>query len=198
MSRADFEAGFAAGIVLKNGRELERNRWYGMIQRCENPKHASFGRYGAKGIRIHPAWRASYSAFLRDVGRAPTAKHQLDRIDNTKGYEPGNVRWASPKEQAKNRSNSNKLFFAGRRWTQREFAKEIGVVRTTVERGLKKGRSPEEIARRAAAHVPGALRTHCPRGHEYTPENTVTNSVSGTRMCRECRRIQKRKTGVSR
>ncbi len=59
-------------------------------------------KYGAKGTRVCDEWRAAYEPFLAHVGRKPTPTHSLDRIDPWGHYEPGNVRWATPTEQASN------------------------------------------------------------------------------------------------
>jgi hypothetical protein len=77
--------------------------WRSMIKRCENPNHHAYARYGGRGINVHPEWRTSFAAFLRDVGRRPSQDLSLDRINNDGDYEPGNVRWATAKQQANNR-----------------------------------------------------------------------------------------------
>lgn len=79
-------------------------RWAAMIQRCTNPNHRQFGRYGGRGITVCDEWRTSFVAFLNDVGSPPGPRYSLDRIDNDKGYEPGNVRWATQSQQCLNRS----------------------------------------------------------------------------------------------
>jgi len=68
-------------------------------QRCTNPRHLSWPRYGARGIEFR---FSSFEEFLADVGPRPTSEHSLDRIDNDGHYEPGNVRWATREEQARN------------------------------------------------------------------------------------------------
>lgn len=75
--------------------------WLGMKGRCSNPKHADYKYYGARGIRVCIEWQRSFKKFLDDVGERPEGK-TLDRIDTNGNYEPGNVRWAAPKEQALN------------------------------------------------------------------------------------------------
>jgi hypothetical protein len=80
-----------------------------MIARCENPDHGSYKNYGARGITICKRWRESFSTFLEDVGTRPPGRngkvpmYTIDRINNDGNYEPGNVRFATRKEQTQNR-----------------------------------------------------------------------------------------------
>lgn len=77
--------------------------WHHMIERCENPKNISFPKYGAKGISVCGRWRDSFTDFLDDMGEPPTNQRQIDRIDSSGNYEPGNCRWATPTENLRNR-----------------------------------------------------------------------------------------------
>jgi len=101
----------------------EYSAWRGMINRCENKKEKSYFNYGGRGITICKRWRESYALFLSDVGRKPAKNYSIDRIDVNGHYEPGNVRWATAKDQVANRRN-----FKRRGW--RESAKHAyGVVK---------------------------------------------------------------------
>jgi hypothetical protein len=73
-----------------------------MKDRCLNPKSSNYADYGGRGITVHPDWIKDFPRFLSDVGHRPTSQHSLDRINNDGNYEPGNVRWATKKEQRAN------------------------------------------------------------------------------------------------
>ena len=83
--------------------------WWGMLQRCSNPKHPDWSNYGGRGITVCRRWQGprGFECFREDVqkfaGRRPTKRHTLDRRNNEKGYFPRNVRWATPRQQNANR-----------------------------------------------------------------------------------------------
>lgn len=83
--------------------------WESIKKRCLNPRDQAYSRYGGRGIRICDRWRDDFQAFLSDVGVRPTPEHSIDRIDNDGNYEPGNVRWATKSEQARNRNDEHIL-----------------------------------------------------------------------------------------
>lgn len=75
--------------------------WLGMIKRCHRPYNTGFKYYGGRGIAVCERWH-DFPAFLADVGERPSPELTLDRINNDGNYEPGNVRWATRKQQAAN------------------------------------------------------------------------------------------------
>lgn len=111
--------------------------WRRIINRCENPNMESFAHYGAKGIRVCDRWRSSFVAFFEDMGAMPKDKPTIDRIDNSKGYEPGNCRWADVTEQNRNKTSNTKVTHDGRCMTVAEWAREMGMSHSGLADRLK-------------------------------------------------------------
>ena len=84
--------------------------WANMKDRCLNGNNHFYDRYGGRGIEICDRWKTSFGNFVNDMGIKPDDK-SIDRIDNDKGYEPFNCRWATTKEQGFNRGNSRGYTF---------------------------------------------------------------------------------------
>ena len=119
-------------------RTKEYEAWQCAKKRCFNPKDKFFHRYGGRGITMCEKWKNSFLIFLKDMGKAPSSKHCLDRIDNDRNYEPGNVRWATQKEQANNRTGIrlHKITFNGITRNITEWNKFLGFSHGVVNRRI--------------------------------------------------------------
>jgi hypothetical protein len=81
----------------------EYSIWYGMVRRCTNPRDHRFPYYGGRGSGVSARWRHDFMAFFADLGPRPSPGHSIDRLDNARGYEPGNCRWATRSQQQRNK-----------------------------------------------------------------------------------------------
>lgn len=99
--------------------------WNTMHERCNNPKHISYPRYGALGVTVSPEWD-DFAQFIADMGPRPSARHTIDREDGSKGYGKGNCRWATYTEQARNMSSNFMVDFGGEQICLAELAERTG------------------------------------------------------------------------
>ena len=103
-------------------------RYKQIKQRTGNPNSKNYHNYGGRGITMCEEWRQSYTAFLAYMGEPPFPKATIERIDNDKGYEPGNVRWATYAEQIYNQRNrSSKYKYPGVRRTKDTYWSQITI-----------------------------------------------------------------------
>lgn len=132
------------GDTCDGKRSSEHRIWTSMIERCHNNNSRAYKWYGARGIVVCDAWRTSFATFLSDVGRRPGKEYSIDRFpDNNGNYEPGNVRWATRKEQANN-TRSNRLVTAwGKTQNVSQWARELNVKASAVYARLARGWSDE-------------------------------------------------------
>lgn len=107
--------------------------WNNMIRRCTDPNDKSFARYGGRGINVCQEWLESFESFLNHIGPKPSPKHSIDRIDNLRDYEPGNVRWATLDEQARNKRNNVMLNFNGKQVCLKDYCALAGLNYNTVQ-----------------------------------------------------------------
>lgn len=163
-------------------RSATYSSWHAMRQRCTNPRHRAYPRYGGRGIVVCERWR-SFKNFLADMGERPPGR-TLDRRDNDGPYAPWNCRWATAKEQNRNSSHckvtdevlARAIALREEGWTMRAIAEELGIDHSHASR----------ITRGAAAPQ------RCRNGHAMTPGNTYVFQRAGrsmkSRICLTCKR----------
>lgn len=117
--------------------------WRGMLKRCYEPRHVRFRNYGARGISVCLEWQKDFFAFAGHVGTRPHGT-TLDRIDNSGNYEPGNVRWATPKEQSLNSNAGKKVLVRNVLMSRADAEKVLGVGTAAVRKAAKDCASTEE------------------------------------------------------
>lgn len=111
--------------------------WAAAKARCYNPKHNAYRYYGGAGITMCERWQNSFEAFFEDMGPRPKGM-TLDRLDQTKGYEPGNVRWATHKEQSENRGNIRAFRWKGQWMTRKAIAEMERIPYTSLVKAIRK------------------------------------------------------------
>lgn len=126
---------------VKHGKSgtAEYGIWVGMLNRCENPENPGYGNYGGRGIRVCQRWRESFLAFLEDMGPRPAAGLSIDRVDNDGDYEPGNCRWATSREQARNTRSNVLVEHDGETLCVAEWAERYGICPSLLHSRLKAG-----------------------------------------------------------
>lgn len=121
----------------------EYQAWRGAKLRCGNPNEPSYKHYGGRGIKVCERWVRDFLTFLADMGRRPSAKHSLDRIDVNGNYEPGNCRWATWSVQALNKRTNRRIAALGRTQTLTEWSRETGLSCDTLRKRVAMGWSAE-------------------------------------------------------
>lgn len=131
------------GGVLGNPQEYRV--WCGLRSRCLNSSNPAFSRYGGRGIKVCERWN-DFANFLADMGPRPPGK-SLDRINNDGDYEPRNCRWATAKEQSRNRRSNVVLEFRGERMIVSEWAERIGCTNEALFHRIARKQPVEKILR---------------------------------------------------
>lgn len=112
--------------------------WIQMRARCQRKTYAGWAHYGGRGVRVCDRWEM-FENFLADMGERPIGK-SLDRYPNNNGnYEPGNCRWATPKQQAENRRSNALLTINGVTKTQSQWCRESSLHVATFRGRLSRG-----------------------------------------------------------
>lgn len=116
--------------------------WGSMIQRCRNPNDPHYDRYGGRGITVTAEW-GDFQKFYADMGEPNGLT--LDRMDNDKGYSKDNCRWATRKEQSRNRHNTVTYEYAGCDLTLNEWAKKLGISSECIRGRIRRGKGYAEV-----------------------------------------------------
>lgn len=138
----------SCGCLIKNNHPIEHGQaktklyhlFYGMKQRCYNPKHESYHRYGGRGITICDKWLNDYMSFYRwSMKNGYKPGLTIDRIDNDGNYEPDNCGWITQKEQTRNTSRNTKITIDGVTKLLIEWCELYGVNPATACYRIKRG-----------------------------------------------------------
>ena len=119
-----------SNIFKKHGDSLtpEYICWVDIQKRCNNPKNKYFKDYGGRGIKLHQSfnkWEDFKQYLLDTIGLRPSSLYSLDRINNDKGYEPNNLRWATKSEQNKNKRTNGGITRKKKQTFSRKTIKEV-------------------------------------------------------------------------
>lgn len=123
----------------------EYKAWNAIIKRCTDSQNRAYENYGGRGIKVCKRWCDSFENFLEDMGKAPTPKHTIDRIDNDGDYTPDNCRWATMKQQMNNKRSNVNITWNGETKTATQWARKMNMPRSTFFNRLNNGWSLEKI-----------------------------------------------------
>lgn len=119
----------------------EYKTWCGIINRCTKPNTDRYCDYGGRGINVCERWLNSFENFLEDMGRAPSKKHSIEREDNDNGYSKINCKWATSKEQSRNRRSNKVIEFNGVIKVLQDWAIELKVTSSRIRYYLRNGKT---------------------------------------------------------
>lgn len=173
----------------KSGRQSRLySIWRGMLSRCYYTKHSNYALYGAKGIGVCESWRNSYSAFKEWAeGHGYRADKTIDRLDNAFGYAPENCRWATIKQQARNKKPASShllVEFGGKRRNLSEWSRLTSIGYTTLLKRYKKGERGAHLLRqtRKATDYLAALRSKLGNGNVKLSNEAIAQIRNSTEL----------------
>lgn len=129
------------GHATDAGNSAEYEAWRSMKARCKRPEQ--YPNHAGRGVAVCERWASSFEAFLVDMGPRPGRGYSLDRIDGSGNYEPGNCRWATASQQARNKRTVALLTFDGESMSIADWADRLGIKRNTITMRLRSGWSTE-------------------------------------------------------
>lgn len=113
--------------------------WAAIKQRCTYANGSAWENYGGRGITFADEFKNNFQAFYAYVGPRPSPQHSIERIDNEKGYERGNLKWATRREQQRNQRRNRYLEARGKRQIIADWAAETGLSAGTIWDRLARG-----------------------------------------------------------
>lgn len=128
------------------------NSWRSMISRCKNPNDAAYHIYGGVGISVCDEW-LDFFVFRNDMGER-SAGMSIDRIDNSLGYSKANCRWATAKQQARNRTSNILIEYCGEIKCLTEWTEVLGLSYTMISQRIHSGMSPIDALTKKKKEVP--------------------------------------------
>jgi len=105
--------------------------WKSINERCANPNNRYYDCYGGRGIKVCERWM-KFENFLEDMGEVPE-RYQIDRIDNNENYCKENCRWATPKQNSRNKRNNRLITHKGKTRCLAEWAEEFSINYRTLQ-----------------------------------------------------------------
>lgn len=115
--------------------------WASMKNRCNNKKGNRYADWGGRGIRVCDRWNGSFENFLEDMGERPSIEHTIDRYPDVNGnYEPDNCRWATPKQQNRNKRSNKWISYDSTTMIVEDWASKLNISPITIRRHLKSGK----------------------------------------------------------
>ena len=114
--------------------------YHKMKARCCNPNYAESQYYIDRGITICDEWLNSFTKF-RDWAYTHGYQDNLsiDRINVNKGYSPDNCRWATPKQQSRNKRSNIKITFENKTKCLMEWCEELNLNYGAISARIKRG-----------------------------------------------------------
>lgn len=122
----------------------EYNIWGNMLYRCNNENSSHYSNYGGRGVRVCAEWH-SYESFISDMGMRPTKDHSLERIDVNGNYCKSNCKWATKREQSRNRRNSRFIFVEGKKMQVDDYCEAYNVKASAIKSRIQRGWSNDRI-----------------------------------------------------
>ncbi len=138
-SKSNTRHGYSVG-----GIKPEYSIWKNMIRRCQEEKNRAYKNYGARGIRVCDEWML-FDNFIKDMGDRISKNHSLERIDNNGNYEPLNCRWATKKEQCRNKRTNVVVEYNGKSNTLSGWSETTGIPEATLSYRSRNGMPPHLI-----------------------------------------------------